>query len=124
MAQRLRCGKYVGRAVCRPGREDELSPQERKQMKASTPIELELREDGTFVKQITVGTYEVDGERVIFRPLRFGGQTLDEMQRVAEEMGRYFGLAFVFNNFELLIEGEVLVTPDPTALIYTVYSLD
>jgi hypothetical protein len=115
-------GKYVGRSMVREGREDELSPQERKQLKAGAAVDLDLRPDGTFTKQVTEGTWEIEGERVVFHPTKFGGKTLDEMRTAAEEMGRAFGLAFVFIDFELLIQGDVLVTPDTNALIYTQFS--
>jgi hypothetical protein len=112
-------GSYVGRSKVREGREDELSPQERKQLqKASNVVDLLLRDDGTFVKQVTEGTWREDGARLVFTPKKFGGKTKEEMQQAAEEMGRAFGLAFVFNEFDLLVQGETLVTSDDRALIY------
>jgi hypothetical protein len=116
-------GKYVGRSKVREGREDELSPQERKQLqKGSNNVDLELRSDGTFTKQVTEGTWREAGDRIVFTPKKFGGKTLEEMRAAAEEMGRAFGLAFVFQEFDLLIRGNVLLTSDERTLIYTEFS--
>jgi hypothetical protein len=112
-------GKYVGRSKVREGREAELSPQERKQLeKASNVVDLELRADGTFSRQVTEGTWKETGDRLHFSPTRFGGKTKEEMERAAEEMGRAFGLGFVFNEFELIVKGEALWTADERSLIY------
>ena len=116
-------GSYVGRSKVREGREDELSPQERKQLqKSSNLVDLVLRDDGTFTKQVTEGTWRESRDRITFTPTKFGGKTKDEMERAAEEMGRAFGLAFVFYEFELLIQGANLVTSDDRALIYTEFT--
>ena len=116
-------GKYVGRNKVREGREDELSPQERKELqKSSNTVELHLRPDGTFLKQVTSGTWKQDGERILFSPTHFGGKSHEEMRRAAEEMGRTFGLAFVFNAFELNVVGDVLITNDERTLIYTEFT--
>jgi hypothetical protein len=117
------CGKFLGRQKVREGREAELSAQERKQIqKGSASIDLDMREDGTFQRQVTEGTWRVDGNKVIFTPNKFGGKTAEEMQRAADEQGRAFGLAFVFNKFELLIDGDCLLSPDESSLIYTEFS--
>ncbi len=116
-------GYYVGRSKVREGREIELSPQERKQLqKASALIDLELRADGTFTKQVTEGIWREEGIRLVFTPQKFGGKTLEEMIRAAEEMGRAFGLSFVFHEFYLVVKGEVLVSSDERTLLYTEFS--
>lgn len=115
------CGKYLGRGKVRPGREDELSPTERKQLEKAAPIELELRPDGSFTKQVTDGVWKAKNGRVSCQPLRFGGKTEEEMRDSAAAMGRSFGLKFVFFPFDLEIEGETLATCDHAAVIYTEY---
>ncbi|HEY0866709.1 MAG TPA: hypothetical protein VGE01_05005, partial [Fimbriimonas sp.] len=83
---------------------------------------LELRADGTFShKGVTHGTWSWDGKRAVFQPTVFGSQSRDEMQAAAEASGRVFSLGFLFEPFELVGEGEALVTPDPNSLIYTEY---
>jgi hypothetical protein len=120
VSPRSLCGNYLGLKKVREGREDELSPKERKELEKAKPdVDLALRGDGTFKRQITEGTWEVLGNKVIFTPTTFGGETLEKMKARTEEMGRMFTLAFVFNPFELLIEGEALVTPDESAIIIT-----
>lgn len=118
-------GQYRGLKKVREGREDELSPKERKELaKAKPDVDLLLREDGTFKRQVTEGTWRVDAERVVFQPDTFGGETLETMRTRVEEMGRTFTLAFVFSPFELLIEGDALVTPDENAVIVTEFRRD
>lgn len=115
-------GTYIGRNRVRPGREDELSPTERKQLEKAATVDLVLGADGTFKKQITEGTWVSKSDRVVFSPTRFGGKTEEEMRLAAEEMGRSFGLRFVFFDFELLVKDDVLVTPDESAVIFTEFS--
>jgi len=113
-------GTYLGLKKVREGREDELSPKERKELeKAKADADLVLRRDGTFKRQITEGTWRLMDGVILFSPTTFGGETLDAMQRRTEEMGRTFTLRFVFNPFELRVQGDVLVTPDDSALILT-----
>jgi hypothetical protein len=115
-------GKYVGRMQVRPGREDELSSAEKKQLqKGQMGLDLVLREDGTFLKQITEGTWKLAGDRVVLQPTHFGGKTLEQMRETAEEMGRTFGLAFVFNPFELIVGTDCLETPEDGGVMYTVF---
>src|SRR6185312_1291675 len=96
------CGKYRGEARVRAGREAELSPQERKQLqKGAAENLLEISANGRFTKQVTEGTWSLEAKRILFTPEKFGGKTLAEMQEAAEANGRSFGLAFVFNSFEL-----------------------
>ena len=54
--------------------------------------------------------------------MKFGGKTLAEMTQAAEEMGRAFGLSFVFQEFDLIIKGETLLSSDERAIIYTEFS--
>lgn len=119
------CGKYLGLKKVREGREDELSPRERKELaKAKPDVDLELRPDGTFKRQITEGTWQEKGDRIVFQPTAFGGETMEAMRARTEEMGRMFTLAFVFNPFELKIEGDALATPDEDAVIVTEFRRD
>jgi hypothetical protein len=122
-ATRSIAGKYLGRLKVREGREAELSAQERKQVqKGSSLVDLDLREDGTFKKQATEGTWRVEGDRLVCSPTKFGGKTLQEMEQAAEEQGRAFGLRFVFFEFDLRMQGDVLVTSDDRAIVFTEYS--
>jgi len=68
-------------------------------------------------------TSAAPGVRVVFQPERFGAQSREEMQTAAEEAGRAFTLAFLFEPFELCRDGLNLVTTDDQALVYTVYCL-
>jgi hypothetical protein len=114
------CGNYLGLKKVREGREDELSPKERKELEKAKPdMDLVLRGDGTFKRQVTEGTWELAGQRIVFTPTTFGGESLEKMKARTEEMGRVFTLGFVFKPFELVVEHESLVSPDPDALIIT-----
>jgi len=114
------CGQYLGLKKVRAGREDDLSPKERKELaKAKPDVDLLLREDGTFKRQVTEGTWKLTGNEIVFSPVSFGGETKDQMKARTEEMGRMFTLAFVFSPFSLLVEGDALVTPDQDAVIVT-----
>jgi hypothetical protein len=107
------CGTYLGLKKVREGREDELSPKERKELaKAKPNVDLELRPDGTFRRQVTEGTWTVESGRVRFQPVTFGGETLAAMRQRAEDSGRMFGLAFVFDPFEMEAADGILFTPD------------
>lgn len=107
------CGAYLGLKRVREGREDELSPKERKELaKAKPNVDLELRPDGTFRRQVTEGTWTPEEGKLVFQPVTFGGETLAAMRQRAEESGRMFGLAFVFDPFELEATPEALYTPD------------
>jgi hypothetical protein len=116
------CGKYLGRNRVRPGHEDELSSTERKQLEKAPTVDLHLREDGTFTKQITEGTWTVERDRVILKPIRFGGKSEAEMREAAEAMGRTFGLKFVFYESELLVCDDKLTSPDDRAVIFTEFT--
>ena len=116
-------GRYEGRKLVRPGREDELSRKELsdlKKMKETYP--LELRTDGSFVwKKAFEGHFRQSGNVLTFQPARFSGQTLTEMRRKAEDLGRVFTLAFIFEPFRLRLEGDTLVSLDDTAPWYLEY---
>lgn len=119
------CGRYLGLKKVREGREAELAVKERKEIQKAKPsIDLELRADGSFQRQLTTGTWEVDGNAVTFHPELFGGESFEDMKRKAEAMGRMFGLAFVFDPFVLHREGNALVTPDEGSAIYTEFRTD
>jgi len=114
------CGQYLGLKKVRAGREDDLSPKERKELaKAKPDVDLLLREDGTFKRQVTEGTWKQQGNEIVFSPVSFGGETKAQMQARTEEMGRMFTLSFVFSPFSLKVEGEALVTPDPDVVVIT-----
>jgi hypothetical protein len=115
-------GSYVGRPAPRPGREDELSPPERKRYSNSKEAyPLEIRADGTFThKTLTEGTWTLEGDVLSLTPQTFSGKTFDEQERECEEMGRQFRFAFVYEPFQLKLEGGLLVTVG-TGLIATVY---
>lgn len=119
----LSAGRYKGRTCIRPGREGELTKQELTRVrKGLDAIDLEIRAGGRFAyKKASEGSYQLVGDRITFRVETFGGQTLQQMRDRAEEMNRTFGLAFLFDPFDLAIEGEVLVTPDADSPIYLVY---
>jgi hypothetical protein len=113
------CGVYFGRKMVRPDRRDELSPTERKELERAKPnVELVLRPDGTFVREITAGTWRQTGNRIELTPTSFGGETVEVMRERSESMGRTFALSFLFNPFELRFEGGALVSADDRLLIY------
>ncbi|MGV3614605.1 MAG: hypothetical protein ACO1SV_04635 [Fimbriimonas sp.] len=119
------CGAYLGLKKVREGREDELSPKERKELaKAKPNVDLDLRPDGSFKRQVTEGTWTAEGNRIRFQPMTFGGETLAAMQQRAEENGRMFGLAFVFDPFELETSEGVLFTPDDGSALVTEFRRD
>jgi len=118
-------GRYKGKTCIRPGREGELTKQELTRIrKGLDAIDLEILPDRRFVyKKASVGAYEVAGDRVVFRAETFGGQTLQQMRDRAEEANRTFGLAFLFDPFELMIEGDTLVTPDSRSPIFVCFEM-
>lgn len=119
------CGAYLGLKKVREGREDELSPKERKELaKAKPNVDLELRPDGTFRRQVTEGTWTLSEGKLVFQPVTFGGETLAAMRQRAEESGRMFGLAFVFDPFELEATPEALFTPDDGSALVTEFRRD
>ena len=116
-------GRYKGTTRIRQCREEELTKQELSRIrKGLDAIDLEIRADGRFIyKKASEGTYEIAKDRVLFRVETFGGQTLQQMRDRAEEANRTFGLAFLFDPFELVIEGDALVTPDKRSPLYVAY---
>jgi len=116
-------GTYVGRCRVRAGMESALGAAEKKRfLKHTEAVRLELRADGTFShKSTTEGRYTCAGDHVSFVPTVVSGLTEDQMRRSAEEAGRVFGLAWLFTPFELKVQGEILVTPDERAVVYTEY---
>jgi hypothetical protein len=117
-------GRYKGRTCVRAGREGELTKQEMAKIKKGLdPIDLELKAGGRFsYKKASEGSYAVLGDKMAFSVETFGGQSLKQMQDKAEEMQRTFGLAFLFDPFELWIEGENLVSPASNSPIYVEFS--
>lgn len=119
------CGAYRGVRKVRVGREDELTPKERKALaKPESALELRLRTDGTFVRQVTEGQWRKCGGAIEFQPELFNGETLATMRAKSEGLGRTFGLAFLFDAFLLEIHGSVLVTPDDGTPLYVEYARD
>ena len=117
------CGDYIGRTKIREGMEASLTPVERKKIiKNEEVCPLILNSDGTFNhKKTTSGRYEVKGNRIFFKPEQFNGVSLQAMKQAADQAGRSFGLAWLFDPFELQIDGESLVSGQPSAVIYTEY---
>ncbi len=109
--------------MVRPGMEGELSKKELALIKKGGQVHnLDLLPNGRFLlKDAIAGKYTVSGDRVRFVVEVFGGQTLPQMRANSESNGRVFGLAFLFDPFELVIVGESLVTPDPNSVLYTEY---
>jgi hypothetical protein len=116
-------GSYIGKPKIREGMEACLAPVERKRIAKGTDLAcLELKIDGTFVhKKTTWGVYQIVGRRILLRPREFNGASLETMKEGAENAGRSFGLAWLFDPFELFINGDTLETSSSASLIYTVY---
>ncbi|CAN5344174.1 hypothetical protein BH11ARM1_BH11ARM1_18370 [soil metagenome] len=115
-------GTYVGRCQVREGREDELTPKDRKELKNSAPVNLSILPEGTFQKDLTRGQCDLTNGRVTFRPTHFGDKSETEMADAAEAMGRVFSLSFLFLEFELIVAEDGLVTPNNNSLTYVKYS--
>ena len=115
-------GKYIGRPGPRPGREDDLSPAERKRfVGAKESYELCLHPTGKFTYNGAIeGTWHRTGQRILFRPITFQGKSFSEQQRSCEQQGRQFRFAFVYDEFELEIHDQRLVETG-TGVIATVY---
>lgn len=116
-------GRYEGRNQVQSGREEELTAAEKKRyLRGGEDLSLELRSDGTFVhKGVITGRFEIVSGQVKFTPSHFTGRSLQEMQRASAEMGRSFGLSFLFAPFSLAISDIGLVTQIDRSVIYTVY---
>jgi hypothetical protein len=117
-------GSYEGRWHVREGREDDLTPTERKRyLKSSEVIPLTLRRDGTFFhKGSAEGTWTIHESRLEFKILKMDGHTLEDMRAAAEDQGRVFRLDFLFDAFTLVLAGDALATPDDGKLLYIRYS--
>jgi hypothetical protein len=117
-------GSYEGHWHVREGREDELTPTERKRyLKSPEVFPLILRGDGTFShKGSAEGAWTISGDRLDFKILKVDGRTLADMQEAAEEQGRVFRLDFLFDPFSLVLAGDALATPDDGKLLYIRYS--
>lgn len=115
-------GRYTGRWRVRGGKEDELTGAERKRfLKLKEEIPLDVRPDGTFVYKVsTEGTWNRKGDVVSFSPRKLDGHTLEDMREAAETQGRAFRLDFLFDPFELHLDGVNLVEPG-TRLLYIEY---
>jgi hypothetical protein len=114
-------GSYVGRCRIREGMESALSPAEKGRfMKNTEKIPLTLKPDGAFhYKGTTEGSCQIEGDLLKFVPTVFNGSTKEAMEKAAFEAERVFGLAWLFNPFELKVEGATLVSPDEKSVIYT-----
>ena len=117
-------GSYVGAPRLRPGAEDSLKPAEvRALLREAQPAPLELRPDGSFRHRGALdGRFEIDGCRLRFAPASFDGMTCEAMRQRAEDMGRDFGLGWLFETFELEVEPDgtmATVEPGVVQVAYT-----
>lgn len=105
-------GKYIGRQSVRPGKEESLTPAELKRfVKNAEVVPLELFPNRSFnYKAATKGSCELREDRIVFKPTELGGQTREGMEAAAMSAGRAFTLGWLFNPFELIIEGADLVS--------------
>jgi hypothetical protein len=119
-------GTYSGRFRVRPGMERDLAPAERKKLlKQTDPVSLDLRADGTFTfKGSAEGRVAMTGTTLVCQPASVCGTTREQMERAAEEAGRVFGLAWLFQPFELTIEGDLLVSREASSVVYTEFTRD
>lgn len=117
-------GHYVGAPRLRPGAEDSLKPAEaRALLREAQPAPLELREDGTFKHRGALeGCYSVEGERVRCVPASFDGMTHESMRERAEDAGREFGLGWIFDPFELTIEGDGTMATVSESVVQVAYT--
>jgi hypothetical protein len=101
-------GNYVGTPRLRPGAEDSLKPAEVKALlREASPAPLELRADGTFRHRGALeGSYKLEDGLLKFKPASFDGMTHEGMLQRAEEAGREFGLGWLFDPFEMVIEAD------------------
>jgi hypothetical protein len=117
-------GTYLGKSKVRPGMEKCLAPIEKKRLSRGDEFcPLDLNRDGTFLhKGTTSGVFEVRGDKISFQPKKLNGQSLESMQQAAIEAGRAFGLAWLFDPFELQIVGETLQSTNPGGVVYVEYT--
>lgn len=117
-------GHYVGAPRLRPGAEDSLKPAEvRALMREAQPAPLELRADGTFRHRGALeGCYSVEGDTVRCVPESFDGMSHDSMRKRAEDAGREFGLGWIFDPFELTIEGDGTMATVSESVVQVAYT--
>ena len=117
-------GHYVGTPRLRPGAEDSLKPAEaRALLREAQPAPLELRADGTFRHRTALeGCYSVEGETVRCVPAAFDGMTHASMRERAEAAGREFGLGWIFDPFELQIEGDGTMATVSESVVQVAYT--
>jgi len=117
-------GNYVGTPRLRPGAEDSLKPAEVKALlREAAPAPLELRADGTFRHRGALeGCVLLKGGRLQFEPASFDGMTKEAMRARAEDAGREFGLAWIFEPFELEIEEDGTMATVTTGVVQVAYT--
>jgi hypothetical protein len=115
-------GRYIGRPGPRPGREEDLSPVEKKRFLGSKEAyELILYPDELFLHNSTTkGNWRRSGDRIRFEPRLFQGKSFEQQREECENLGRQFRFAFVYDPFELEIHDQRLVEVG-TGVIATVY---
>ena len=114
----------MGAARLRPGAEASLKPAEIKALlREAQPASLTLHEDGAFRHRNALeGRFTIEGGVLRFVPDVFDGMTHASMRARAEESGREFGLGWLFDPFELIIEADgtmATVTPSVMQVAYT-----
>ena len=117
-------GSYVGAPRLRPGAEDSLKPAEaRALLREARPAALELRADGSFRHRGAVeGLFAIEGDRLRCIPASFDGMTHAAMRARAEEAGREFGLGWLFDPFELVIEADGGLATVSEGVVQVVYA--
>ena len=117
-------GSYVGAPRLRPGAEDSLKPAEvRALLREAQPAPLDLRADGTFRHRGALeGRYSVEGGTVRCVPSSFDGMTHESMRARAEDAGREFGLGWIFDPFELAIEGDGTMATVSGSVVQVAYT--
>ncbi len=117
-------GNYVGAPRLRPGAEDSLKPAEVKALlREAQPAPLELKPDGRFRHRGALdGCYRIEGSRLCFSPESFDGMTHASMRQRAEEAGREFGLGWLFDPFELEIEGDGTMATVSEGVVQVAYT--
>lgn len=117
-------GHYAGAPRIRPGAENSLSPAELKGLlREAAPAPLELREDGTYRHRGAVeGRCTLDGVNLRLQPVSFDGMTLAQMRTRAEEMGREFGLAWLFDPIDLVVEDDGTLATAGSGVVQVAYT--
>lgn len=114
----------MGAPRLRPGAEDSLKPAEVKALlREAQPAPLELRADGTFRHRGALeGKYTIRESRLQFEPESFDGMTHAGMRERAEDAGREFGLAWLFDPFVLEIEDDGAMATCSEGVVQVVYT--